>query len=222
MRQDHEARATEKQLRAQQAKEFLISQILEEAGREGIELSEIERKMLYFTETQATLPDMAGISDAFDEQYSSAAYEKKISTLVKNAFKRARSESSETTASWTTAAGNLQKEDHYLSVMVDAGMEAAARVGENFLAVVASILIIVVGISAAFGWEYLDSRHWLPHWVTRVPAVVWAYGFALAIPVGIAAVNLARKGQLGEFMSGKLSGLSYFFPFSLFRRQNRK
>jgi hypothetical protein len=41
-----------------EAKEFLISRIVEEAQRENIPLSEIERKMLYFTESGWTLPDI--------------------------------------------------------------------------------------------------------------------------------------------------------------------
>jgi len=36
---------------AREAKEFLISRIVEEAQRENIVLSESERKMLYFSET---------------------------------------------------------------------------------------------------------------------------------------------------------------------------
>ena len=51
------------------AKEFLVSRIVTEAQREGIALSEIERKMLYFSETASTLPDIADVSDAFDGNY---------------------------------------------------------------------------------------------------------------------------------------------------------
>jgi hypothetical protein len=43
---------------AREAKEFLISRIVEEARRENIPLSEVERKMLYFSETDWTLPDI--------------------------------------------------------------------------------------------------------------------------------------------------------------------
>ena len=40
------AKATERRVRAQQAKDFLISQIVEEAERENVPLSEVEGKML--------------------------------------------------------------------------------------------------------------------------------------------------------------------------------
>src|SRR5947209_6259308 len=52
-----------------EAKEFLISRIVAEAEHEKVPLSEVERKMLYFTETGWTLPDMAAVSDEFDKDY---------------------------------------------------------------------------------------------------------------------------------------------------------
>ena len=61
--------ADERRLRAQRGKEFLISQILEEAEREDVTLSEIERKMLQFTETQESLPDIYDVNDQFEREY---------------------------------------------------------------------------------------------------------------------------------------------------------
>jgi hypothetical protein len=40
------------------AKEYLVGKIAAEAELEGKPLSEIERKMLYFSETGCTLPDI--------------------------------------------------------------------------------------------------------------------------------------------------------------------
>ena len=66
------------------AKEFLASKIITEAQREGISLSETERKMLYFSETAWTLPDIADVSNAFDRDYDHARYEEKIRALARN------------------------------------------------------------------------------------------------------------------------------------------
>jgi len=51
------------------AKEFLISRIISESEREDVPLSEIERKMLYFTETAWTLPDIMEVNEVFDRDY---------------------------------------------------------------------------------------------------------------------------------------------------------
>jgi hypothetical protein len=67
---------------ARDAKEFIVSRITTEAQRQGVPLSEIERKMLYFSETEWTLPDMAEVNDAFDREYDQAAYERKIGKII--------------------------------------------------------------------------------------------------------------------------------------------
>jgi hypothetical protein len=47
---------------AREAKEFLVSEIVAEAQRKNVPLSEIERKMLYFSETGWTLPDIMEVN----------------------------------------------------------------------------------------------------------------------------------------------------------------
>ncbi len=61
-----------------EAKEFLISRIVLEAQRENIPLSEVERKMLYFTESGWTLPDMTAVSEDFDRDYSRKNMKRKL------------------------------------------------------------------------------------------------------------------------------------------------
>ncbi len=72
----------------QEAKEFLIAKIVAEAQRDNIPLSEVERKMLYFTETGWTLPDIMKVSEDFDRDYDQDEYEQKIAKLVARADKR--------------------------------------------------------------------------------------------------------------------------------------
>ncbi len=100
---------------AREAKEYLIGQILEEASREGIELSEIERKMLYFSETHWTLPDIDEVNESFDRDYDQKRYEKKIAELARGARKNRSTDSN----AWSDAIRLLRSEDHYLLVMID-------------------------------------------------------------------------------------------------------
>jgi hypothetical protein len=112
-------KSSEKHLRAQQAKEFLISQILEQAQMDNVPLSEVERKMLFFTETEETLPDMLAVNDQFDRECDRSAYESKIAGLAEDTFERLRQESPDGERRWKQAISDLRKEDHYLLVMVD-------------------------------------------------------------------------------------------------------
>jgi len=101
------------------AKEFLVGRIVEESERVGVPLSEIERKMLYFSETGWTLPDIWEVNAAFDRDYDEVEYEEKIAGLIRGFRKNARQCSTAEFESWEAAVRLLRKEDHYLLVMVD-------------------------------------------------------------------------------------------------------
>jgi hypothetical protein len=101
-----------------EAKEFLVYQIVEEAQRENMPLSEVERKMLYFTESGWTLPDIMKVSEDFDREYDQTDYERKIAKLVTKADRRIRKSSGDDYDRWWAAIRFLQREDHYISVMI--------------------------------------------------------------------------------------------------------
>jgi hypothetical protein len=101
------------------AKEFLVSRIVAEAQREGVPLSEIERKMLYFSETAWTLPDIAEVNDAFDREYDQASYEEKIGNLVRNFCTHSRKTNREDFEAWKEAVQKICQEDHYLLVLIN-------------------------------------------------------------------------------------------------------
>jgi len=106
---------------AREAKEFLVARILEEAQREGVSLSDVERKTLYFSESYWTLPDVMAVNDQFDQDYDQEEYEKKIANLIRSAAKRTRKEYPEEYARWLDAIRLLNTEDHYILVLVARG-----------------------------------------------------------------------------------------------------
>jgi hypothetical protein len=104
-----------------EAKEFLVSKIVAEAQRENVPLSEIERKMLYFTESGWTLPDMMTVSEEFDREHDQDDYERKIARLITETDKHLRQDFRDEYARWWAAISYLQTEDHYISVMIGIG-----------------------------------------------------------------------------------------------------
>ncbi len=131
-----------------EAKEFLIATIVDQAQRDNVPLSDLERKMLYFTESGWTLPDILDVAEKFDEQYDQAEYERKIARLAEQAMKRARDEGQ--FEQWRDAVRALNTEDHYLSVMLG---QAASRVRPphdrlklwaTAIAIVAALTIILL------------------------------------------------------------------------------
>jgi hypothetical protein len=133
---------------AREAKEFLISRIITEAQREGVPLSELETKMLYFSETAWTLPDIMEVSEAFDRDYDEAEYEQKIGTIIRNFCTKARKENRDEFNTWTEAVRTIRPEDHYLLVLIDAPRGAGGNSGSRFLKLLLIGLAIVVVVLA--------------------------------------------------------------------------
>jgi hypothetical protein len=111
------------------AKEFVISRILAEAQRENVVLSEVERKMLYFSETGWTIPNILAVNEEFEREYDSDQYEQKIADLARKAGEHAREESREEYEAWRAAIRFLESEDHYISVML--GMRGICSGGDQ-------------------------------------------------------------------------------------------
>jgi len=140
------------------AKEFLVAQIAEQAHLEGVPLSEIERKMLYFSEAERTLPEIATVSEIFDREYDDQEYEKRIARLIRAARKRAGTTQGLDARSWSDAIATLRNGDHYLVVMVDqaAGSERQQLSWRSCLLVVSLLCVYgfaLAGLSAYFGHD---------------------------------------------------------------------
>jgi hypothetical protein len=90
-----------------EAKEYLAGRIVEEAKYEGTPLTEVERKMLYFTETGWTLPDMMAVNKEFERDYDEDGYEQKIGGLAAKIQDR------------DDAVLKLSEGDHYLLILIN-------------------------------------------------------------------------------------------------------
>jgi hypothetical protein len=127
------------------AKQFLISKVIEEAKVEQVNLSEVEKKMLHFTEVHPSLPDIYEVNAEFERDYDSDEYEAKIAALLRNARDRDRQSSPSREQDWKDALDALKHEDHYILVMVSQafGFGSASAGGHR---VRDFLIYIVVGI----------------------------------------------------------------------------
>lgn len=193
---------------AREAKEFLVSQIVDEAQRENIVLSEPERKMLYFSESGWTLPDISTVADEFDRSYNYRDYEKKIATLFRRAAKDARKKSAQEYDVLWQAIRRLQREDHYLNVIIkQAGVRPRGdllRLWGAGVGIVAIFLAWII-LSIKYGIEparYLPSRG-------TVTLYVWATLFVLAIVYSSLRLLLGQK-RVDDFVFGIVERLLRF------------
>lgn len=139
-----------------EAKEFVISKIAAEAQRENVQLSEVERKMLYFTESGWTLPDIMKVNEDFDREYDQDEYEQKIAKLVKKADSRIRKGPRDDYEKWWDAIRFLQREDHYISVMIR--LAGLRRRGDQLRLFVAGLGIATCLLS----WTFISIKYDIP------------------------------------------------------------
>ena len=90
-------------MRVREAKDFLVQQTAEQAAFENVSLSGLEKRVMYFTET-----------GAFEAEYDTTTYEKKISLLMAQTYRRIKREDPEKLRLWNNALRILNKGDHYL------------------------------------------------------------------------------------------------------------
>jgi hypothetical protein len=127
-----------------EAKEYLASLIAQEAERNGTRLTEVERKMLYFSESGWTLPDMKKVSAEFDRDYDQDQYEEKIASVVRRIQTVLLNENAQDLASWNEALEKLSDGDHYLLVLADAAKPAAPKGNVRILKVALIFLAIAI------------------------------------------------------------------------------
>jgi hypothetical protein len=101
-------------MRVREAKDFLVQQTAEQAALENLPLSGLEKRMMYFTETGECPEDPIALNDAFEAEYDARTYEKKISLLMAQAYRRIKRESPEKLRLWNDAFRALGRGDHYI------------------------------------------------------------------------------------------------------------
>ena len=135
-------------------KEFLVSRIITESQRERVPLSEVERKMLYFSETAWTLPDIGEVNDAFDREDNQAEYEQKIGRLIRNLRTNASANDREEFDAWTEAVSAIRRQDHYLLVLIDAA--ESSTLSARRLLKLSAIGLVVAGVIMAIGFWIIN------------------------------------------------------------------
>jgi len=149
---------------AREAKEYLVDKIVAQAQEGDSPLSEVERKMLYYTESGSTLPNMVAVYDDFDREYDQTKYERKIARLIRKAYKKARRGTPEEYDAWWAATRRLAREDHYLSVMVRlAGLRPCGDLLKLWSTAVVLVVVFIglLILSLKYGIDpgrYLPSR----------------------------------------------------------------
>ena len=90
-----------------EAKDFLVQQTAEQAALERVPLSDLEKRMMYFTETDECPENPIALNEAFEAEFDTNEYESKISKLMRHAHSRIKKENPEAAQRWKEAIKEL-------------------------------------------------------------------------------------------------------------------
>lgn len=108
---------TIRRMQVREAKDFLVHETAKQASIEGVALSELEKRMMYFVENEDMGEDPLTLNDEFEANYDTDEYEAKISGLLHRAYARVKKENPEAARQWKQAIRDISKGDHYLPVL---------------------------------------------------------------------------------------------------------
>jgi len=178
-------------MQIREAKNFLVQQTAEQARLEGVALSELEKRMMYFVENEEMREDPIALNAEFEAEYDTDEYEAKIHGLMQRAYARIKKENPETARQWKEAIREISKGDHYLPVLWGAGILAAnypiERPPHDVVKLIGTALLmvsIVAGVGLAAG-RYGQTP--MPVWLKRALIFVFAgsYIYFAVLPLVI-------------------------------------
>lgn len=107
-----------------EAKRFFVEKIVAQARTEGVSLSEAEREMLSWSESDPDIEIDPTLPGRLVAEMSDEAYEKKVVGLLARSFSNDIRASPPAEDEWKHASRVLHQGDHYILVMLD---EAVGR-----------------------------------------------------------------------------------------------
>jgi len=110
-----------------QAKRFFVEKIVAQAAREGRPLSENERWMLSFSESDPEFVVDATRVRALEAEIPDAEYERKVAGLADRACTTDIASDPDALATYREAFRVLRQGDHYIIVMLEQGLSRRLR-----------------------------------------------------------------------------------------------
>ncbi len=161
-------------MRDLEPKDFLVQQTAKQAALENVPLSDLEKRMMYFTETGECPEDPIALNDAFEAEYDTGEYETKISKLMHNAYHRIRKENPEAARQWSEAIRQLSKGDHYLLIFCKEGSPERSPqklFSPSFWKLLAAAILVLITLMIGFiaYLHYSDSKPSKPNAVHLAP-----------------------------------------------------
>ena len=104
------------------SKKFFIDRIIEQAKYQNMVLSDAEKYMLSWSETDNSFVLNQGLVDQFNRETTDVKYKRKIESLLKSAYETDVGRDSTLKSTYREAFNVLNEGDYYLLVMIKAAI----------------------------------------------------------------------------------------------------
>lgn len=152
-------------MNTKQAKDFLADQVGQQAALDRTPFSDLEKRMMYFTESDPTsCDDPISLNGEFEEKYDTAEYEAKVSRLLRRAYKRLKAENPIGKLQWDGAIAILERGDHYVLLLWRQASSAHDKTNDAGSKVVTFGGMFVAGF---FIFIKLATDRRVPTWVLK-------------------------------------------------------
>jgi hypothetical protein len=100
------------------AKRFIVDKVVGQARIDGVNLSDVERYNLSWSESDPDFEVDYEKAEALEDEISSDKYEAKVASLIRNAFERDIAEDSNAKSLYREAYEKMNEDDHYILIMM--------------------------------------------------------------------------------------------------------
>lgn len=105
-----------------EAKRLFVEKVVMQARLEGVYLSDAERTMLSWSESDPDFIVDLQLPEKLATEISDQEYERKVTGLLARRFAAEVGQDPRAEAQWRQAADVLRQGDHYILIMLDAGV----------------------------------------------------------------------------------------------------
>ena len=102
-----------------EAKEFFIQKVLDQARKENINLSDVEKQMLSWRDTDPNFYENHELYERFEKEIPKGEYEKKIARLVRSGYDDELAANNVARETYKRAYKAIKSKDYYILIMVD-------------------------------------------------------------------------------------------------------
>lgn len=199
-------------MRVNEAKDIVVGEIERQATMEGVSLSDLERRLMRFTEEGDCPDDLSALDEGFESEKEVKQYETKISGLARRAHQRVKKENSAGLQLWDEAVRELKKDDHYLLVMLRMRRREGSfsfssfliTLGLGLLIVVVLLIVIVALDHYGFLPDNTSSRRGVPTNGTFAQVPVWIQRALLVVLAAGYIYIVAAQARVNRFLGDSM------------------